>query len=137
MEYTSKSRLSLSARGNTVSPPLVTSFKQTPMVMNLNKTAYDKYIFQKQMQFRKEINLNGEVTWRYLQKSACRSIPPEVFLRKCVLKTCTKFTGEHPYRREISIKFHSDFIEIAVRHGCSPVNLLHIFRTVFHKNTSG
>ena len=105
--------------------------------MNLNKTAYDKYIFQKQMQFRKEINLNGEVTWRYLQKSACRSIPPEVFLRKCVLKTCTKFTGEHPYRREISIKFHSDFIEIAVRHGCSPVNLLHIFKTFFPENTSG
>ena len=29
-----------------------------------------------------------------------------------------------------------DFIEIALRHGCSPVNLLHIFRTAFLKNTS-
>ena len=29
------------------------------------------------------------------------------------------------------------FIEIALRHGCSPVNLLHIFRTPFLKNTSG
>ena len=29
------------------------------------------------------------------------------------------------------------FIEIALRHGCSPVNLLHIFRTTFLKNTSG
>ena len=28
-------------------------------------------------------------------------------------------------------------IEIAVRHGCSPVNLLHIFRKPFLKNTSG
>ena len=28
-------------------------------------------------------------------------------------------------------------IEIAFRHGCSPVNLLHIFRTPFPKNTSG
>ena len=27
--------------------------------------------------------------------------------------------------------------EIALRHGCSPVNLLHIFRTPFLKNTSG
>ena len=28
-------------------------------------------------------------------------------------------------------------IEAAFRHGCSPVNLLHIFRTLFTKNTSG
>ena len=28
-------------------------------------------------------------------------------------------------------------IEIALRHGCSPINLLHIFRTPFLKNTSG
>ena len=30
-----------------------------------------------------------------------------------------------------------DFIEIPLRHGCSPVNLLHIFRTPFLKNTFG
>ena len=35
-----------------------------------------------------------------------------------------------------SIKSQSKFIEITVRHGCSPVNLLHIFRTRFTKNTS-
>ena len=29
-----------------------------------------------------------------------------------------------------------DFIEIALRHGCSPVNLLHIPRTPFLKSTS-
>ena len=28
-------------------------------------------------------------------------------------------------------------IEITLRHGCSPVNLLHIFRTTFLNNTSG
>ena len=27
--------------------------------------------------------------------------------------------------------------EITLRHGCSPVNLLHIFRTPFTRNTSG
>ena len=27
--------------------------------------------------------------------------------------------------------------EIALRHGCSPVNLLHIFRTPFPRNISG
>ena len=46
-----------------------------------------------------------------------RSSPPELFLVKDVLKTCSKFTGEHPCR------------------GCSAVNLLHIFRTLFYKNT--
>ena len=47
------------------------------------------------------------------------------------------FTGEHLCRGAISIKLQSKFIEIALWHGCSPVNLLHIFRTPFPKNTSG
>ena len=29
-----------------------------------------------------------------------------------------------------------DFIKVALLHGCSPVNLLHIFRTPFPKNNS-
>ena len=37
----------------------------------------------------------------------------------------------------ISIKLQSNFIEITPRHGCSPVNLLHIFRTPFPNNISG
>ena len=36
----------------------------------------------------------------------------------------------------ISIKLLCNFIEITLRHGCSPVNLLHIFRTPFLKNIS-
>ena len=36
----------------------------------------------------------------------------------------------------ISIKLQSNFIEIALRHECSPVNLLHMFRTPFQQNTS-
>ena len=35
------------------------------------------------------------------------------------------------------IKLQSSFIEITLQYGCSPVNLLHIFRTPFPKNTSG
>ena len=58
-----------------------------------------------------------------------RSSPPEVFLRKDVLKICSKFTGKHPGRIVISIKL--------LRNGCSPVNLLHISRSPFPKNTSG
>ena len=33
--------------------------------------------------------------------------------------------------------FQSNFIEIKLRHGRSPVNLLRIIRTLFLKNTSG
>ena len=39
--------------------------------------------------------------------------------------------------REMQKQPSSNFIEISLRHGCSPVNLLHIFRTPFPKNTSG
>ena len=60
-----------------------------------------------------------------------------MFLRKGVLKICSKCTGEHPCLRAISVKLLCNFIEITLRHECSPVNLLHIFRTPFLKNTSG
>ena len=60
-----------------------------------------------------------------------------MFLEKDFLKICSKFTGEHPCRSVISIKLQSNFIEIALRHGCSPVSLLYIFRTPFPRNTSG
>ena len=63
-----------------------------------------------------------------------RSSHSEALLRKGVLKIFSKFTGEHPCQS--SIKFASNFIEIALWHGCSPVNLVHIFRTPFLKNTS-
>ena len=69
--------------------------------------------------------------------SMARSSRPEVFLRKGVPKICSKFTGEHPCRSAISIKLLCNFIEIALPHGCSPVNLLHIFRAPFSRNTSG
>ena len=47
------------------------------------------------------------------------------------------FTGEHSCQSVISIKLQSKFIEIAIRHGCSPVNMLHIFRKPFPRNTPG
>ena len=66
-------------------------------------------------------------------KTECNT--SELFLWKSVLKN-GKFTGKRPCQRVIPIKLQSSFIKIALRHGCSPVNLLHIFRTPFHKNTS-
>ena len=66
-----------------------------------------------------------------------RSSRPGVFLGKGVLKICSKFTEEHPFWSVTSIRLLCNFIEITLRHGCSSVSLLHIFRTPFPKNTSG
>ena len=53
----------------------------------------------------------------------------EAALQKC--------SGEHLCRSVTSIKLLSNFIEITLRHLFSLVNLQHIFRTSFPKNTSG
>ena len=65
-----------------------------------------------------------------------KSSHPEVFLGKGVLKICSNFTAEYPCLSVISIKLLCNSIEIALRHGYSPVNLLQIFKTPFLKNTS-
>ena len=53
-----------------------------------------------------------------------RSSYPEVLLRKGAQEICSKFTAEHLCRSVISIKLES-------------INLQHIFRTPFPRNTSG
>ena len=68
----------------------------------------------------------------FYQKQSSKGV-----LRKSVLKICSKFTGEHHCQIVISVKWLCNFIEITLRHGRSLVNLLHIFRTHFTKNTSG
>ena len=69
----------------------------------------------------------------------CSMAPPfwNPFCRPWFWKHAAKFTGEHPCWSEISIKLLCNFIEIILRHQCSPVNLLHTFRACFYKNTSG
>ena len=57
--------------------------------------------------------------------------PSRGALRKRCSKICSKFTGEHPCRNVISVKLLCKFIEITLRHGCFPVNLLHIFGKPF------
>ena len=68
------------------------------------------------------------ISWNAL-KEKCHSV--SLPLEKGILKICSRFTGEHPYRCVISINLQSEFIGIILRHGCSPVNLLHIFRPPF------
>ena len=43
---------------------------------------------------------------------------------------------EHEIVRSSHPEVQSNFLEITPRHGCSPLNLLHICRTPFTKNTS-
>ena len=70
-----------------------------------------------------------------LHSKRVRSSPSGVFIGKAVLKLYNRFKGESTYRSAISIRLLSNFIETALRHGSSPVNLLRIFRTLFPKNT--
>ena len=56
------------------------------------------------------------------------------FFSDAILQRCT---GEDSCSRAISMKLQSHFIEIPLRPRCSPVNLLHIFRTLFPNNISG
>ena len=66
-----------------------------------------------------------------------KSSPPDVFLEKGVLKVYCKFTGQYSWQSVISIKLQSNFIVIALRHRCSPVNLLYVSRTPLYKNNHG
>ena len=68
----------------------------------------------------------------YLIPTMFRSNHPEVFLEKGVWKYAANL--HENTRAEV---WFQNFIEITLRHGCSPVNLLHIFRTHFSRNTSG
>ena len=56
----------------------------------------------------------------------------KVFLRKGALKNMQQIYLRKPMPNLLSI-----FIENTLRHGCSSVNLRHIFRTPFLKNTCG
>ena len=60
-----------------------------------------------------------------------KSSPSEQFLGIGVQKMSSKFTGDQPCRSVISLKLICNFIEIALRHGCSPVNFFSYFQNIF------
>ena len=91
------------------------------------------------------VNINSNI-WKHVLEVAAhidllnelQKPPSSVALRKISSENIiSKFTGEHPCWKGISIKLQSNFIEITLRHGCYPVNLLYIFRAPFLQNTSG
>ena len=65
------------------------------------------------------------------QKQPFRSV-----LRKRRSENMQQIFRRTPMPKCDFIKLLCDFIEITLLHGCSPVNLLHIFRAPFYKNTS-
>ena len=107
-----------------------------------------------------QVNLNSRFAiWLLIQKQPSRGV-----LKKRCSENMQQICREHPCRSVILIKLQSNFIEnrtltwvfsckfaayfqntfsycnffeIALRHGYSRVNLLHIFRTPFLKNSSG
>ena len=89
---------------------LVNNIKIMIVVMTMNKV---------------KVKLDG-CTCQFFQKQPSRGV-----LRKSVLEICSILLGEYDFN-----KVAFSFIEIALRHGCSPVNLLYIFITPFPKITS-
>ena len=81
----------------------------------------------------------------YLLKQPLRGV-----LKKRCSENMQQFIGKHPCRSAISIELPSNpcrsaisielpsnSIEITLRHGCSPINLLHIFRAPFPTRSFG
>ena len=102
---------------------------------------FAKFFFNKAARLRRQRNLqklaveilkvkNGFSAWKY-EKCYSRSSHPEVFLRKVVLKICSRFTGEDPCWSAILTNLQSSLIEITLRHWCSPVNLLQVAEHLF------
>ena len=79
--------------------------------------------------FVKGVHIKTQGKKLYIQKQPSRGI---------LKKRCSENT-QPIYRIKPMPKcdFNKVAIEIALRHGCSPVNVLHIFRTPHPKNTSG
>ena len=86
---------------------------------------------------QKHVRITEAVVLRCSSKQVIQKQPTKGIPRKRCSENCSKFTGKHPCENVISIKLQSNFLEIALRYGWSPVNLLHIFRTPFPRNTSG
>ena len=98
---------------------------------NLSNTKKRQTIFKVQ-----KVRFRNKGEFENLRNISFRRSPPKVFLGKGFLKICSKFTGEHPCQSVVSIKLICKIIEIALRHGFPAVDLLHISRTSFYKNTS-
>ena len=123
------------------SADVILNEKVKPFICDINGEVYlpnEKSL----KQFLKLIYCHSCTNFVQIEWDEKRNIASEqIFFQKQssrgVLKIYSKFTGERLCQSVISIKFLCNFIEIALRRGCSPVNLLRFVRIPFYKKTYG
>ena len=79
-----------------------------------------------------KLSNSGILVELYIQKQPSRRV-----LKKRCSEKIQKIHTRTSMPSVISIKLLCNFIEIVLPHGCSPINLMHIFRTPFPETTSG
>ena len=75
--------------------------------------------------------LRGNDIWETIQKQSSIGV---------LIKRCSENMQQIQRKtnvRNCDFNKNCNFIEITLPHGCSPVNLLHLFRAAFRKNTYG
>ena len=76
--------------------------------------------------------INNSKELQFYQLSDIHKLFEKQSSRRVLKKRCSEnmqqIYGRHPRQSAISIKLLCNFIEISLRHGCSPVNVLHILR---------
>ena len=82
----------------------------------------------------KELQAENTIMLRYAFLFAIKQPSRGVLIKRCS-ENMQQIYGRTPLP-VISVKLQSNFMEITLRHECSPVNLLLIFRTPFPKSTS-
>ena len=85
--------------------------------------------------FRRFIHSNH--VWKVQVYLWCLYVSQAAIQRCSVEKVFWKHAASLQENTHAEVRFQSNFIEIALRHGCTPVNFLHIFKALFSKNTSG
>ena len=85
-------------------------------LLNYTQRLYFKCLVRRSQEQKCETTLIDHYVLKVAFDKEHRFSPPELFLRKGVVKICSKFLGEHPYQSTIPIKLQSTFIEIALRH---------------------
>ena len=111
-------------------------YRRTPMSKsNFNKvtrTASESNTLWRQRFFLEDLECVGVSDRICYNITVIQEQPSTGVLRK----SCSE-NMQQIYRRKPMLKLLCNFIEITLRHACFPVNLLHIFRTPFSKNTAG
>ena len=93
------------------------SYRISPVAVSVNNTDLSKNADLSQNNY-----FLASFRWVQLLSRKSSSSSPELLLGKKILKICSKFTGDHQCQIVISIKLLCSFTEIALWHGCFPVD---------------